>query len=1661
MITNKNNLIFICILCIIGLYIIFNCNIIKLSGGNQIGEVKRKISKMEENIKTNLKEATYDVDKYYYNKDIQAIIKNNLLKFKSFASFDKFNEVFNNKYKKNSRLTDDELLVGLIVKLINFRHYYVMQHFILKILLHLSNANSPRYIYGGNINTQLDILNNKDFYKYYFNITQPEENFKLLSNSKYSYNKLIIFNQQNLELNNVLKYPSCWGPSPTDNPDWENTNKFLDQVCLYLNRYVDFNKGIKMSNELLFSLEIIKEMIGTDKSNQDKFTILRNLMLKQLVDFTGNNSYTLKDILNNESKIEDKDIQNMLRLKNNKDIFKNILEYANASLNKNKLRTYLEIPSSVSIPTRLSTNINKFENYVKYNKIYTKIILTTQLETSIKTYLTQDDHSYDIKDNDIIFDNIFNKLKNKSQIEEEPHIYNYLHFIYNNDLSNEGMNEVKNKIEPNDLSDDKKQIINKVINKDKKIDNDSDKKKYYDYINNSETYDLITNIINSKHHKLTPTSSNQANKLSFKVDILTQKKLEELFFNYVKDSKLTVYYKTEYPQYFNTYKTNNTDVGFELEFELISGENKLNITWPSYDKLPLKLHYFYIDNILFFINSMKEKTVQGQPTKPTTVINVNYIYYEENLIEYLERSSLDNHELTKKFVTNSSDLKETPSITSVINHLEVIPKDSELSDKRIKAINKLDELYKSSLVGGAIIKKEPNYLINNMYKRLAKYDETQKKYTINITDLKGLQTQTPQGQWRPWNFLEENTYNNKIKFKFEGDKINLMENLIEKITDYSIFNTENDYLIEVSKNPKLYNENYDILYESYDDKIINSYKYTDENILITGIKRLHDGFEFHITNIYQKIKPEYLRGNLSSIKNNKFILDEEIYTINEQLRDNSMEILDKINLTSRQIQNNKKKEYYNTKLESYKKSPINFINNNDTSISYNDLTISSYTVIESQEIENKLEEFTGGQIDIMNIKIGFMKEINKDLQKYYKPKVIKRFDGSDESISEDKIVIELKKWEDRIPNKFAMNDAVKFKLINLEYIKKHLIDLIKEKLTNELLKISNKITDTTNKWYTNVRLTIERLFIFIDNIQTSLYKSISLKNPSYFNYNNFKKELNKKQIKLSFEYDTDLLNKLFNNILPIPPKNTDILSDKLLNSLLFDTTNIVKKLKDLKDEINIDFKNKLLGREIITDEIVRTLINIRESPIYRGLSGNEDENNNLITQYKPYVLKSVILDKPMMKVFKIRDSGNTVQHTLMLKDISRIPILTPTSSPITGGNNMEYVCINNDCDKLVKKLDFVNLKNNKNFKLEIDENQPVKINIKPYILKLFDIDISREAQILSSFEWRELGFSNKKIELINNLVLEKFPNFLKKEQKNIPPLENNKWKGKSILKKEVGIIKNTTYSTSLTTSLTLKIVKFYEFLQKQRLKLINQLFNKLGINRQSFENLGSNMFIPPAAQAIGFSASFYPLKHTNNMSIINLKRDSENEIKSSLKDKFKTYFVDKSGYNIRTYPYRTDGTSNMSHSMMYFKHFVNDNYDKLINNGTIYVQDFVDIFKQTNIIPVDSIISNSIDTILQQRTVGGTTLPNLNNDVICKIYKSLKEKFIKKDDDILFLDSADTFYKDNKKLELNLLYTINTELMELSFESEVTIKNIKNIIKKHINLNNINLDDCN
>ena len=87
MIIKNNNLICICIcICIlISLYIVFNSNIIKLSIGNQIGDVKRRISKMKETVKANPKEVEYDVNKYYYSKDIYTIIKNDLIKFKNFA----------------------------------------------------------------------------------------------------------------------------------------------------------------------------------------------------------------------------------------------------------------------------------------------------------------------------------------------------------------------------------------------------------------------------------------------------------------------------------------------------------------------------------------------------------------------------------------------------------------------------------------------------------------------------------------------------------------------------------------------------------------------------------------------------------------------------------------------------------------------------------------------------------------------------------------------------------------------------------------------------------------------------------------------------------------------------------------------------------------------------------------------------------------------------------------------------------------------------------------------------------------------------------------------------------------------------------------------------------------------------------------------------------------------------------------------------------------------------------------------------------------------------------------------------------------------------------------------------------------------------------------
>ena len=105
MIIKNNNLICICIcICIlISLYIVFNSNIIKLSGGNQIGDVKRRISKMKETVKANLKEVEYDVNKYYYSKDIYTIIKNDLIKFKNFAGFEDFKPIFN-LYKEKSRL---------------------------------------------------------------------------------------------------------------------------------------------------------------------------------------------------------------------------------------------------------------------------------------------------------------------------------------------------------------------------------------------------------------------------------------------------------------------------------------------------------------------------------------------------------------------------------------------------------------------------------------------------------------------------------------------------------------------------------------------------------------------------------------------------------------------------------------------------------------------------------------------------------------------------------------------------------------------------------------------------------------------------------------------------------------------------------------------------------------------------------------------------------------------------------------------------------------------------------------------------------------------------------------------------------------------------------------------------------------------------------------------------------------------------------------------------------------------------------------------------------------------------------------------------------------------------------------------------------------------
>ena len=44
---------------------------------------------------------------------------------------------------------------------------------------------------------------------------------------------------------------------------------------------------------------------------------------------------------------------------------------------------------------------------------------------------------------------------------------------------------------------------------------------------------------------------------------------------------------------------------------------------------------------------------------------------------------------------------------------------------------------------------------------------------------------------------------------------------------------------------------------------------------------------------------------------------------------------------------------------------------------------------------------------------------------------------------------------------------------------------------------------------------------------------------------------------------------------------------------------------------------------------------------------------------------------------------------------------------------------------------------------------------------------------------------------------------------------------------------------------------------------------------------------------------------------------------------------------------------------------------------------------------------------------------------------------------------------------MKLLYNIDNELIQLSFKNKITNKNIINIIKKYIKLDNKNLDNCN
>ena len=134
--------------------------------------------------------------------------------------------------------------------------------------------------------------------------------------------------------------------------------------------------------------------------------------------------------------------------------------------------------------------------------------------------------------------------------------------------------------------------------------------------------------------------------------------------------------------------------------------------FPTNNLIPK--NYFYIDNILFFIKSVQNNKI---------IIDLNYIYLEENIMEYMERSSLDAHYYNATMFKNN---RLNLSLKKVLVHIQ--GKISTFDFNSLPTIRPLENI--PNIIGGSTEynKLKYNGLIDYMYKRLTKFDGI--KYTI-------------------------------------------------------------------------------------------------------------------------------------------------------------------------------------------------------------------------------------------------------------------------------------------------------------------------------------------------------------------------------------------------------------------------------------------------------------------------------------------------------------------------------------------------------------------------------------------------------------------------------------------------------------------------------------------------------------------------------------------------------------------------------------------------------------------------------------------------------------------------------------------------------------------------------------------------------------------